>query len=702
MSSKVSSTGKVSFRTVLLLPYLGFSLAVCIIVFVFLFVEIEHTVDQMAQDLLHEVSLRTVLQVGKLMEGPVMATNLNHQTVSYDQVSLEDSQALQRVFARTLSHHPVSLTYVGIDSKAYIGARRTNEGRITVSFSDESTAFTNRRFLSNSAGVRRELIQKGEKPYNPTARPWYKAAVEKGKMTWSEIYPDFNSKVLGITISRPLFDAKGVLRAVFATDFLLDQLEEMIQKIEVGESGFVYLTDGKGFLISSSLEGESLFLSDGQNDQRVSAKDSGNLLLRESFQTMAIQETENVVAIQTSQGKVWAVRSSIQDAHGLNWDLFTILPQSDFLGVLHEGYLKAAAFLAVLFLLSVLFLVRVSHRLSRPLMHLAAFTSRVRAFELEEKLDLKTNVRELVDLEDNVNSMTGALRSFSRYVPKSLVRFLVKESLESVSVEKKNLVLMFSDIEGYTSASEILPANELVQRLNAYLEELSKLVRAYGGTIDKYIGDAVMAFWGAPVSLSEQDPVKAVECALECIDEVEALNTKFARDGGPVFRTRIGLALGECVVGDVGSSLRVNYTALGDPVNLAARLEGLNKSFRTSILIDPEMAAKVKDSVFVRSLGFFDVKGKKDTVEVFEVLGFLEKANHKKEQLQSYEKACDFLSKASWEEAAEEFDKSHWREKDEVVDFYLNFCRKAQELGLSASKDWKSVSKIQEFLANNP
>ena len=122
------------------------------------------------------------------------------------------------------------MSYVGIDSKAYVGARRTNEGRITMSFSDESTAFTNCRFLSNSAGVRHELLQKGERPYNPTARPWHRSAVEKGERTWSEIYPDFNSKVLGITISCPWYDKKGVLRAVFATDFLLDQLQEMMQK----------------------------------------------------------------------------------------------------------------------------------------------------------------------------------------------------------------------------------------------------------------------------------------------------------------------------------------------------------------------------------------------------------------------------------------------------------------------------------------
>jgi adenylate cyclase len=179
---------------------------------------------------------------------------------------------------------------------------------------------------------------------------------------------------------------------------------------------------------------------------------------------------------------------------------------------------------------------------------------------------------------------------------------------------------MFTDIEGFTSLSERLAPNDLARALGLYLDAMTRAVQKTGGTIDKFIGDAVMAIWNAP-SPVENHAKKACEAALACVEATRALYQSKEWRGQPALFTRFGLHEDDVLVGHFGAPARMSYTALGDGVNLAARLEGLCKQYGVMILVSEAIAAKVKDAFVLRKIDKVAVKGKSRAVMVYELIG---------------------------------------------------------------------------------
>ena len=210
--------------------------------------------------------------------------------------------------------------------------------------------------------------------------------------------------------------------------------------------------------------------------------------------------------------------------------------------------------------------------------------------------------------------------TFSKFVSKSVVDDLLKNPHKlKLGGEKKVLTVMFSDIRGFTTLSEMLTPEELVEQLNIYLQAMTDLVFEYDGTLDKYIGDAIMAFWGAPIEL-EDHALKACKSALEQIRCMDEMNAKWVAEGKPTLDIGIGLNSGDMVVGNMGSSSRMDYTLMGDNVNLGARLEGTNKVYGTKIIIGDSTYEMVKDHVVARELDLIRVKGKNHPVKIYELI----------------------------------------------------------------------------------
>jgi adenylate cyclase len=168
--------------------------------------------------------------------------------------------------------------------------------------------------------------------------------------------------------------------------------------------------------------------------------------------------------------------------------------------------------------------------------------------------------------------------------------------------------------------AESLPPEQLVESLGEYLEEMARPIAASGGTVDKYIGDAIMAFWGAPRPDADH-ALHACEAALENRDRLDALNARWQAAGRPRFDARVALHTGEVVVGNVGSGARLNYTIIGDAVNLASRLEGLNKRYGTGLIISETTWARVSHVMVARPLDKVSVKGKEASVVIYELIG---------------------------------------------------------------------------------
>ncbi len=210
---------------------------------------------------------------------------------------------------------------------------------------------------------------------------------------------------------------------------------------------------------------------------------------------------------------------------------------------------------------------------------------------------------------------------FAQYVPPAVVsRLIAQPELMRLGGEAREVTLMFTDLANFTTLSEQLSAEQTVEVLTAYFNAMTPIVHATGGTVDKFIGDAVMAFWGAPLD-DPQHAEHAVTAAISMQQAMQVLVADLLARGLPPIHMRIGLHTGRVVVGNVGSEQRFSYTAIGDAVNLAARLEGANKAFGTGILLSAATAAQLPSSVALRALDDVVVKGKTEPVRVFTPCG---------------------------------------------------------------------------------
>lgn len=213
--------------------------------------------------------------------------------------------------------------------------------------------------------------------------------------------------------------------------------------------------------------------------------------------------------------------------------------------------------------------------------------------------------------------------AFAHYVQPEVVHQLMEEPEKlKLGGEKKNITLLFSDLANFTSLSETMDPEELISLMNVYLDNLSQAILRHRGTIDKYIGDAVMAFWGAPIATGNHAE-QACRAALDMVQLTPKIRSELNRDPGVELYTRFGINTGDMVVGNIGSEERFSYTVIGDAVNLAARLEPANKQFGTEILISEYTRSQLGERFLCRKLDLIVVKGKTRPVQIHELMGDL-------------------------------------------------------------------------------
>jgi class 3 adenylate cyclase len=278
-----------------------------------------------------------------------------------------------------------------------------------------------------------------------------------------------------------------------------------------------------------------------------------------------------------------------------------------------------------LLLLSLLGAMLLAKRIARPVQRASIAAKEVAGLNLAAVEPLPSSViRELDDLSRGFNAMVGGLTAFNRYVPTTLVQKLLREGRAEAPPEEREVAVLFTDIAGFTSASEGMSATETAAFVNHHLSLLGSEITRQGGTIDKYIGDSVMAFWGAPARL-DNPAEPAARAALGMARAIRADNEDRASRGEPPVRIRIGLHLGPLVVGDIGAPERVNYTVIGDTVNVASRLESFGKEIDGSaeviILASGEVARNLGSDIGREAIGVHRVKGKMEELEVVRLLG---------------------------------------------------------------------------------
>jgi adenylate cyclase len=305
-----------------------------------------------------------------------------------------------------------------------------------------------------------------------------------------------------------------------------------------------------------------------------------------------------------------------------DWRVLVIAPSKDFLiGISYNNRLIAAigSLTIVIQLLMIYWLAR---RIAQPLELLAHQVDNIQQLKFVHDQPLqRSSFSEIDHLSVSIDRMQKAIGAFAAFVPVDLVRGLMNSGKQlELGGRSRFLTIMFCDLESFSTLSESSPSQELLLRVSKYFEISTNAINEEFGTVDKFIGDGVMAFWGAPNTLDDH-AYRACSAALKIQDQMHLMNQIWEGQGLSPLKVRIGIHSDAVLVGNIGSLKRMSYTVMGDGVNVAARLEGINKELGTQICISKAVYREAGEKLNVRSMNEVTVKGRKSMIEVYELLG---------------------------------------------------------------------------------
>ncbi|EAV43245.1 adenylate cyclase 1 protein [Stappia aggregata IAM 12614] len=316
------------------------------------------------------------------------------------------------------------------------------------------------------------------------------------------------------------------------------------------------------------------------------------------------------------QGMFTALYTEVGSGPAKGWILGALYKAEEFGAALDQTRIVLYAALVALVVGAVLSFA-VGRMLGRPLIRLAHAAAALHQLEFASTDKLpRSRLKELDDVNQAFNGSLGALNAFAKYVPRQLVSRLIEEGMtEARNIELREMTIVFTDLAGFTGMASHLSAEETAAYLNGYFETVSQAITERQGTIDKFLGDGVMAFWGAPADQPDH--------AAMAIAAVKALADRIAAEPDASMRVRVGVHTGKVVVGDIGSAARMNYTVIGDAVNVAARLQEYGKQVdpeaRVIVLASGDTMAQLPEGVSATSLGPIQLRGRTEPLSVFRI-----------------------------------------------------------------------------------
>ena len=328
------------------------------------------------------------------------------------------------------------------------------------------------------------------------------------------------------------------------------------------------------------------------------------------------------ISIRSDDGSVWdcVIKSALTDDKP-DCLIVTMAKQNLLLANTHLHVKIQGAIITFILLVGGAIGWRLAGRMAKPMEALAVDIAAICQGDIRPSGSIDTNIREIAELSRGIEILKAGLITLRRYSPHELVDQMIRTRREAqLFVERLDLTLFFSDIEGFTSICETLLPNQMLSLTSDFLASFARAIQLRRGNVDKFIGDSVMAFWNAP--LPQQDhALLACLAALDCVQAIDQINSRSAESGLPAIRARIGIHTGIALVGNVGSEDRMNYTAMGDTVNLASRLEGANKQYGTTIMISESTKIAAGSGIETRPIDLVAVKGKSNAIMVHELIG---------------------------------------------------------------------------------
>ena len=584
----------------------------------------------------------------------------------FSQEAIEPTDEAKRefIFLALLRSHPtLSWIALGFPDGAFFGALRAADDEIDmveVKRNSETTAWQQR--VDTYSPEPSDVLFRGREitksDYQATTQPWYQRAVADDGPVWSTIshFPDRDRAAL--VTSTPMVinrDFSGVVAVVVE----LDRLSQFLAGLPVGKTGTVVLLDRDGRVVAAAASaalkqqrrGEMPGLETFASDHPMLAS-VASLLQGGKVSLAALRETTQLRVSGPIDGKDYFVTFS--SLNFSDWVIATVIPSDDFLASVEQSAtILLIALTTLTVIVAVLASLSANGLLAVPLLRIAGQLKDIEDFRLDRIARLPSPLRELDDLSGVLLQMSRGLASFQKYMPTDLVRTLVSQGIEArLGGHQETLTVMFTDIAGFTGISEEL-GDSVVRVLADYLGLVSQAILNHDGVIDKFIGDGVMAFWGAPVP-NERHAVDACAAALESQRLLALYRAEAERIGGTPLQMRVGVNTGRMLVGNIGSSVRLSYTVIGDPVNIASRLEALCRDYGVDIIIGEDTRIAAGDAVVVRRLDSVSVYGRTGDLAIYELIGMVESAGTEvPDWVARYEAGLAAYQRQCWSEAIE-------------------------------------------------
>ncbi|MFT5107268.1 MAG: adenylate cyclase, partial [Pseudoalteromonas tetraodonis] len=451
-----------------------------------------------------------------------------------------------------------------------------------------------------------------DQPYDARARPWFLEAVKFEGLVWTRPYRFLNGEALGITAALARRDEEGKVLGVFAADFVLDDLAMFLDKLEVGESGAAFL-----------------LLDDGSFPVPANSRmHSNNAVLRAALksQDWDLTELDQGGAIEKSfkfeDESYVALIQRVALPGETRYYAGVIVPEADFLGVVWRNAKITIGLASIILVVAALLGTLLSRRVTRPLAEIGEELEQIGHLRFrDDGQRLPSSIREVSQFSKSVGKMKRSLRAFSRYVPRDVVRQLLTDGDDAqLGGCTQEVTVVFTDLADFTRISEGLPAEQAFRELSDFLEIVADTQHHHGGITSSFTGDGTLAIFNAPEPL-EQHSLKACLAAWDCLYELRKLNQRRLAEGKPEFRARIGINTADVLLGNLGTRERFAYTAIGDGVNLASRIEALNKLYSTEILVSEATRRAAGDAFEWRMVDRIAVVGRTQATVLYRPLG---------------------------------------------------------------------------------
>lgn len=665
----------------------------------------------LSEDLIAETGRSSIEITLNYLNAVKKSAEISSELIQSDQDVNPDNKFFVSYMRRTLELNPfMSSIYVGTESGKFLQIRSLPEN---ATFRGDPTQllpggsqFALRYISANQEGARDEnwyyldkdgkILDKEVIPrimFDHRTRQWYSDVVQNRTATWSDVYIFNVSKNPGITAANPII-VDGKIMAVMAVDMEISQISKFLQDSKIGKNGESFITNPKGEIIVDSHIKDTV-IAQGDRVRTMLVNDLKNKPVQMAY-TLHNSTKQNRFFFDYDGVEYISYFYPISKNFNKNWEVAFVVPVDVFVGAAKDSNVRILLMALVILLISAVFVFLQARRIARPIVDLAGEATRIRNFQLDSNLNVSSPIREIQLLNESMLSMKQSMRTFAKFIPKVLVSKLMKTGQDlTIGGKNKRATLLFTDVANFTTLSENYPPDKLVIHLSEYFEEITQIIMQHNGIIDKYIGDAVMAFWGAPTS-DKLQAFHACKAALTFKKRLHDLNRKWHFEGKPELPTRIGIHTGEVIVGNVGSSDRMNYTALGDTVNLASRLEGVNKFYGTEVIISQDLYREVEDKVLVRPLDIVAVKGRNKGVQIYELLALtkddpsLLPTDLQTELSVKFSKAYNLYLAQHWDQAIEIFSSiAQQFGADQPTKMYLDRCKELKEN--PPGKEWDGI-----------